>query len=435
MRSFRTILIFIFTTAFLLSSRNTIIRADVFVNGSIQTDNRFYLDNGNIDYNQNTFSLKFEYGSDNYHLFANPELKLTGVPDIDELSCLQSSENIFPKSLYLNEAYLDIYEFIIQNLDVRIGKQIIVWGKADKINPTSNICPDDFSDIFRFGEKLGVNSLLLNLYISDFTLNMVYVPVFTPSLLPGGGIAEMAGISLGKNNYIQEPQNTIGKSSQLGVKFNWFIFNYDFSLSYYYGRSTLPVIYKVDYSSTGSIDSTHSKFPKLQVIGFDFSGSLFNMGLWGEAGLFIPEEVITSLYIDKTKISEEKTIKNKAYLRYIAGTDYTFTNGLYYNLQFVHGFDTEMGKDNLNDYLIGRIEKSFLNDKIKILPVTLILTTNDWDNIGENYGICYIPEIQYFPYDNLELDLGVSILGGKGNNILSNQKENDELFIKAKVSF
>jgi len=434
MKKIKITLIFIFIALplFFLNDRA---KADVSINGSIQTHNRFNINESEIDYNQNTFSLRFEYSLENYHLFANPELKLTGASDTKRLSDLQAVERVSPYSLSLNEAYLDIYEFILKAIDVRIGKQIIVWGTADKIGPTNNICPNDFSDILDFGNKLGVNSLLMNFYISDFTLSMVYIPSFTPSLLPQGGIAEMAGITPGNTNNVYLPQNKIGRSSQAALKFGWNMFNYDFTLSYYYGRYNLPVIYRVDFTPPHSIDNTDSKFPKVQVVGFDFSGSIFNMGLWGEAGLFIPEEVITTTYINEIEYSTNTAIKDSPYLRYVIGTDYTFTNGLYYNIQFVHGFDTEMGKDNLGDYIVGRIEKSFFNDKIKIIPITLILTTNDWDNVKDNYGIGYIPQIQHFPYDNLELDLGVAIIDGKGDNIMSNQKENDEIFIKAVVNF
>lgn len=43
-------------------------------------------------------------------------------------------------SIDLREAYVSIYP---GKFDIRLGKQIIAWGKADGINPTNNITPQN----------------------------------------------------------------------------------------------------------------------------------------------------------------------------------------------------------------------------------------------------------------------------------------------------
>ena len=56
----------------------------------------------------------------------------------------------------LREAYVDLR---LKRWDVRIGKQIIAWGRADRINPTDNLTPRDFTllvpeeDDNRFGSS------------------------------------------------------------------------------------------------------------------------------------------------------------------------------------------------------------------------------------------------------------------------------------------
>ncbi|MCD6132492.1 MAG: hypothetical protein J7J61_10360 [Candidatus Hydrothermae bacterium] len=60
---------------------------------------------------------------------------------------------------------------------------------------------------------------------------------------------------------------------------------------------------------------------------------------------------------------------------------------------------------------------------------------SDWDNLRENYGVAYLPEISYSPYDNVEVRLGAYILDGKGRNVFSNMKERDEVFLRVKLSF
>ena len=408
---------------------------EVSVNGSIETENGLIFRTSELQNNMNTLSVKLEYGSERYHLFANPELKVSALTVVSDLSGLQDNEQIAPYTLHLKEAYVDIYEFLFPVLDVRIGKQIIVWGTADRINPTSNICPSDLSDLFNWGEKLGIPAFLMNLYIGDLIITGVYSPVFTPTLLPQN-FQQMAGVSLGTNT-LEVPGQVLGETQQVGMRVNLPVATFDFSVSYYFGRYSIPVVYEVNVQTDQTIESTKSNFPRLHVAGLDFSGGLFDMGLWGELGVFIPEPYSTKAYYNHPIAGWTLTddIASELYLRYVLGTDYTFENGLYINFQFAYGFDHEIGKDQQNDYFITRVEKSFFDDKLKIIPLTLVFTISEWSDIPNNYGIGWIPEIQFYPSDNLEFDLGCYLLHGSGGNIFNNLKDEDALFFKAKVSF
>lgn len=409
--------------------------AEVSINGSIETENGLSLKTSQLQNYQNTLGIKIEYGGEKYHLYANPELKVSALTDVSELEQLQSSNSIAPYTLNLKEAYIDIYEFLIPALDVRMGKQIVVWGTADRINPTSSFCPADLSDLFDWGEKLGVIAFLLNFYVGDIIITGVYTPVFTPTLLPQN-FEQMAGTSLGSNT-LELPGQVLGESQQVALRVNLPISTFDISTSYYYGRYSIPVAYEVWVQTDQSIESSKSYFPRLHVVGADFSGNLFDLGLWGELGVFIPEPYSTKSYYNHPSFGWIPTddIASTPYVRYVLGTDYTFKNGIYVNFQFAHGFDHEIGKDLLNDYFITRLEKSFFDDKLKILPLTVIFTVSEWSDIPNNYGLAWVPEIQFFPSDNLELSTGCYILHGSGSNLFNNLKDNDALFFKAKVSF
>ena len=56
-------------------------------------------------------------------------------------------------------------------------------------------------------------------------------------------------------------------------------------------------------------------------------------------------------------------VSKEPYAKYVLGMDYTFETGLYIQAQYLHGFTTERGANELHDYLIGVIEKKFLNDE------------------------------------------------------------------------
>ena len=419
----------------------------VSINGYLKTNNLFRIKNGSIDSNLNTLGIKFEGSTDKYHYFSEITFSYFGKTNFtsDDINELTNLQTLTPVELNLKEGYLDLYSFLFPFLDVRVGKQIIVWGTADKINPTSNICPLDLSNILDFGNKLGVNALQLNFYVGDITLSTTYIPSFTPSLLPSNFL-EMSGQNSVSNITLDVPSQKLGLTSQAAAKIDIPISTFDFSISYYYGRYNIPNAKKVFMITDDllnptyfNIESTTMFFPKLQVIGGDFSGSLFNLGVWGEAGYFIPQKYSLNTYVHTSttpymQFSSDNKVDDP-YFRYVLGFDYTFKNGIYINTQFTHGFDNEITKDSINDYLITRLEKSFFNDKLKISPITFLLTTGDWDNVKNNYGFAYIPEIYYYPIDNIEIEIGCYLLEGKGDNMISNIENKDTLFLKAKVSF
>jgi hypothetical protein len=128
-------------------------------------------------------------------------------------------------------------------------------------------------------------------------------------------------------------------------------------------------------------------------------------------------------------------LDDEPYCKFVLGGDYTFKNGLYFNGQYLHGFLHERGKDELNDYFTFRLEKTLFNDKFKIVPIGGAVAINDWDDVKNNYGLVYAPELSYFPSDNVELNIGSFIIDGKGDNMFGMIKGLDEIMFRLKVSF
>lgn len=459
---------FLLTVVLILSV--ALASADVSLNGYLQTDTRFRIQGEKgFTWNRSEVNLKLEGNpSEGLHLFGEAIIRGLGFPRVETLSDLQRFERdrATPWSVELKEAYLDVYGFLIDNLDLRMGKQIVVWGTADRINPTSNICPDDLEDVFNFGEKLGVNSIKASLYGSlgetDITLTGVFVPIFTPSILPppgwtsglmeSQGIKPPQGISLGDvKQEISLPEDRLSETSSFGLRLmanN--LKGYDISVSYYRGRDKLPIQSALTLWQRPQEKAPHGPmvmdgriemiYPKMQVIGADMAGELpkVRVGIWAECALFIPEKVDMTLNISSPlgQMSRSETVlEDKPYLKFVVGWDYTFKDGTYANFQYLHGFPFERGRDNLNDYFAFRLERKFLNDEVKIAPIGFSIGIDDWSDVGENYGMVFNPDVSYSPRDNIELKLGAYLLHGKGNGFFSSIKDRDEIYLKARMSF
>lgn len=443
---FKTLILIIFGFSFLDAE------SGINWSGYFHTDNRALIKGDhNFSWDEYRFDIKLEaYPSVNTHFFSEIWLRTIGNSDIQTSSDLTNKEKVASSNLYFKEAYLDIYCFLCKDLNVRIGRQRITWGTADKLNPTDNLNPDDLEDMWDFGKHLSSDGLKATYYIGDYELSAAYIPKFTPAVLPGGEWANAlspsfdlpVGLTLRNySNTINLPENNLNEQSIIGAKLSGTLFNYDLSVSYIYGRDYLPLINKAKFTpvdALGTIDiSAEMMFPKMQIAGFDLAGALGKIGIWAETAVFFPEEIMLSTDLTELGmgIQESIALKNEPYIKYVFGGDYTFTNGIYINAQYLHGFIHERGNDNLEDYLMFGLEKKFFEDKLKIMPLNSGLEIKNFDDFKENYAVIFSPEITYYPYDNVELIFGVHIIDGIESSNFGKMKNSDDIYFKAKVSF
>lgn len=413
------------------------------IGGYVQTENHVAFDDKELTWSENRLNLKLSAGNFvDYGLFSEVLFRGFGYVKIDSVSMLQGLEQSgsYPGGIELREAYLDLYSFPLSSVDLRLGRQIINWGTADALNPTSNISPDNLEILLDFGEHLGVDAFQGTYYGSRANLTCVFIPTFTPARLPppsyssallsafSSGLSLPPGVSLeGFTQQVELPKRDLDESSQYAIKLSSFMYGFDLSLSYYNGRYDLPTPCAISMP-----DSMITLiYPKVQIIGGDFAGAIGSVGIWGEGAVFFPEEVL----LDIPGLPVEEMLKDESYVRFIAGCDYTFENGVYVNTQVFHGFLHEQGRKNLNDYLTFRVERDFLNSKLTLVPVSFALSVSDWDDPTENYGLAYVPELTYRPFDNVEITFGGSVLHGEGDNLFRQLNDRDELYMKARASF
>ncbi len=423
------------------------------LNGEFLTDNRIRLEqNGRFTWNENRLMLKGESNlSEKAHFFTSLWIRNFGFPTAQspEQLGLRDKRSIEPWGWELREGYLDVYGFLTPNLDLRIGKQRIAWGTADKINPTDNLNPKDLEDPLDFGKKLPTNALKISFYLDNYTLTGILIPVFTPAVLPppdwsfssGKALPLPPGVAVEKmTTQVQLPNHNLKNTSSVGLKLSGNVLNYDVSISYVANRWDMPLSKALTIVPTGqttvSVDN-QLIFPRQQIVGADLAGQLLGIGVWAEAAAFLPEKVtmtITQVTPQAMQINRQTAIEHEVYVKYVVGGDYTFKNGIYINGQLIHGFYGEEGKDHLNDYVVAAVEKKFFNEDLK-LRLAAALEVHDWNDIENNYASIIFPEVNYKPTDAVELILGTYFIEGKGTTVFGNFGSNDELYVKAKVSF
>jgi len=430
------------------------------ISGSLLTDERFLLtDKNDWAWNENRLTLKLDKKiTSRSKFYSEIWLRNIGLPNITSSSDLYNKGIIDPYNIELREAYVQLFGFLSKNLDLTVGRQRIVWGTADKLNPTDNLNPYDLEDILDFGRHRGSDAISLNYYFNNnFSMQGVYIPIFQPANMPIGIYAnaltpEMElpqGMVLNEfSDTILMPRYNLAQSSTAGLKFKGFVKGVDFSLSYVWGYDGLPFATRntfIPVDALGSINiNSQLTFSRTHILGVDMATSIGGFGLWAEAAAFIPDKNVimtndfSAFYpASPVPVTIDSLLldSSEPYVRFVLGGDYNFSDGSYVNFQYMHGFINERGQGNLNDYFFARYEKKFFNEKLKIAPIGGGFIVTDWNNIKDNYTILFVPEIAYQATDNVEMSLSAAIIDGKGSGVFSNLNNFDMLMFKLKYSF
>ncbi|MCP2520577.1 hypothetical protein NLB65_01820 [Candidatus Aminicenantes bacterium AC-335-B20] len=374
-----------------------------------------------------------------------PEASILGTPSATE-----------PFELSLYEGYIKITNFLIENLDLTIGKQRIQWGTADKMNVVDNLNPVDFANFFTFdpdyfAERRPQNAINLEYYISDFTkIQLIWLLSRQYAPLPSG-FTYMLMKNYNLPVYI-ESEKLLLRNTNYGLRFSTVFLNTDVGLSYYSGNYHLPVLYKISQSPYWT-PSQYYKYPEKDIFGIDLSGEIHSIGWWAEFSYIKPEKIKghleTQILIGKKylPVKKEFPVFEKGYYKWVIGADYTIGigNGIYLNAQYLHGFFDErdysvlyekylgfkkgMFFGEIEDYLITRAEYKMLEDNLKIELGGIM-------EFAKKNAFSFIPSIEYRFSDAVIFQMGAFIVFGDEENTKFGVFKKDKLlYMLFKVDF
>lgn len=380
--------------------------------------------------------------------YSNIWIRNIGFTRLNSLTQLYDKNQLSPLNIDLQESYIDIYNFIIHDLNLRAGRQKFNWGTADRLTLLNTLNPPDLEDIWDFGRWQGSDAMKLTYFRNSFKFEGIWLPFFRPSALPGGDWAEAfmdipelpAGITLNKlTSHINLPGLSLKSSSSYGLKISKTFRKSDFAINYTYYYDPIPSPDSNLITFAGSFTKINidafQQYLRLQNAGFCFSGELLGLGVWGELAAFFPEKALIMQTVFGNSVMDSQILEHKPWYKYLIGSDYTFKDGSYLNIQYLHGFFHEKGNTNLNDYFTVYWYKKILQDKLKLTPVSGSFIVSNWKDIRNNYVIIYNPEISYMPNDNTEIVIGIRIIDGKGSNMFAKVTDKDEICFKIGYNF
>jgi len=361
---------------------------------------------------ENRLELGFTYTPDKHlQIVGDVQPVFFGIAQTPELDDLATQRLLTPFHVESDSGYIALID-LLPGLDIKIGRQIVQWGTADKFNPTNNINADDLEDRPLFTEPIA-NQMVVVDYAplqDKLWFQGVYVPTFFPALLPPSASAALKdpqtpvpwardsdSVKLGNLQNLLEIQPMLVPSvtglvrqpsrrfttGQSAAKIGTSLGEVDMSLSYYNGRHDIPTPVDVRSSLTDPqlepndvaeccyTSDVTLIYPRMQVAGFDFAAELpflRNMGVWGEGALFFPQAQELAIQfpipVDITTGTNDDdivnpvggmrgpTIRSTPYIKATAGIDYTFGKHVYVQAQYLRGFIDEFGADHIGNYLV-----------------------------------------------------------------------------------
>jgi len=327
----------------------------------------------------------------------------------------------------LREAYLDLH---LGALDLRIGKQIIVWGRADRLNPTDNLTPRDFTLLVPedTDQRSGAAGIQATYHIGSFALTGVSLLTFEPHHVPVGRPPD--GSTLGTRYPGNPVSQWAAKVDHTGGRLDW-------SLSYFDGFDPYPDL-SLDRVRRTGVDALLANH-RIRVVGADAASTVGPYGLRAEAAYTITRDTR----------GDNPEIKNP-FFYLVVGGDRTFLDNLNINVQYIFRrvFNFQDPNDILNpirrelarqENLLNnqidavqhsmslRVSKKWLNDTLET-EVRLILGFIRLDAVVR-------PKIIYAVTDNLKLTVGADVFRGDEHSFFGRLRDNTTAYAEIQRSF
>jgi len=444
---------------------------NVTVSGIIKNETASHLKMDEFMKIENTAQVGVEYRATDYlHLFGLFRFYYDGVFDVEEQYEPVKSE-LYRTDVtddWLRELYVDI---LSDRLDVRLGRQQVVWGTADgvkildAVNPTDmrEFTLDDYVDsriplwMLKLEYAPTLNGTAQFLFVPDFQANYI-PPVGAPFTFRASQIgAEKVGQWLkAMENLGLEPKVSFREDlksepsedlTDTTIGFRWLdvVGGFEYTLNFLYGFYLSGANYSWFEPAPGppipSITlNLEKRYERIYLYGASFTkaltrGPLSGLTLRGEFAYI--QDVPTYYGTDGQVAGPPVKLDN---FNYVLGFDKYLVTNWFTSLQFIQFITSEkdyqgytllfgptLGQmDQVTTMLSLKVSTDLMHERLK--PEVLIIYgfDNDWK---------ISPRVQFEILNSLLAIAGVHIFEGKPENLYGQFDDRDELFFELRFGF
>lgn len=327
----------------------------------------------------------------------------------------------------LREAYI---QYVAESWDLRAGRQIIIWGKADGVQITDVISPFDYTEFLAQDYddiRMPVDAFKLRYLRDQMTVELVWVPVFQSSILPVGDNPWAIEADIPDDMEISYEDPVVPErkpgNSEIGGKVSFYLTGIDLAFSSLYTWDKFPVMNQTLVESPdGDRLTIQPEHNRLTFVGFEFSTAYRSLVFRGESAFY------SGQYFEPQDISDGLLKKNT--INWLLGVDWYPGGGWTLSAQFADFFildyDEKIGSDQHEVQPTFSISKSLLRE-------TLTLSTFGYIGINDS-DLFNRSSMDYALTDGLHLEAGIDFFAGD-EGAFGQYKDNTEVWFKAKYSF
>ena len=317
----------------------------------------------------------------------------------------------------LREAFVDLR---FGKLDVRAGRQIIAWGRADGVNPTDNLSGQDLTLLVPddADRRLGTAAVRASYFVGDVSIAGVWLPEFRGHefALP----APPPGVVFARESEQWPGDQWAVRVEQTGRTVDW-------SVSYFDGKDLAPDLGLV--ASDAQAPVIRLSHHRVRVIGGDMTANLGRFGLRAEAA-----------YVETEDTQGRDPFTKNPFLFVVAGADRTFGGLLNLNVQYLyrqvrHRSATSASvQDVLNSQTQAVQHGASFRIAYKWLHDTLEAECAAVAYAGPRGGALR-PKVVYAVTDSWKVLAGAEILRGQSTSVFGMMERNSAGYAELRWSF
>lgn len=379
---------------------------DVEFNGMLRDYLAYTFDDSTFAVHEQTLDLTLTGWGENTRLVINPTIYMgdDAKPEIG-----------------IREAYFD---FFLENADIRVGKQAIIWGEAEGAFITDLVSPRDMRSFILadFKEiRKGVPAIKVDFYKDAFTFEGIWVAKFIPTSMPDGKSMwakkmdlplTIDDITYTKVGPQLENSEVFGKVSHFGSKANW-------ALMGGYAFTDEPYIKKITSNPTLPNVIIDQEYGRYIMGGGSLSTTIGSTVLRLEAAAYF-DKPFTSI----PGAPPSATVEKHHQIQSLAGLDWSMW-GSQMSAQYIFGFVhdhhsklMEQGKflKEFSHTFTFRVQKTFFSDQLAAKLFTYVET--------DPLNALIRPSLAWTLEDGVVLEGGLDLFVGDKDGTFGSYKDN-----------
>ena len=321
------------------------------------------------------------------------------------------------------EGYID---FRFNQSDLRVGQQIISWGRADIVNPIS-IGRQDFSDPLDIdNNQLGQLAANFRHYFTNWEVETLWLPIYQSSTLPNMENPWFGVLPIHNENgqtlqySLKSTNNPSTKlnHSQIGLRLTTMLDGWDMGISYFNGWNDVPIYQTI-------IGNIHSDQIDLQLVPSPYRQQKLGVDAATTFGSMTARFEYAYIHTNDTKGVDD--FVDDPYSHLVVGIDQDISNRwddltsrllLEYSRQF-KTTDIQYTPQDLDHIFEDTV---FFQFSIEAQPVWSIELDAAYDL--KNDGQLVRPRFNYNIQDDLKLAVSFEWLEGSKDSFFGNYRNN-----------